>query len=143
MKAHRSMAIAATFLLIGLAVAACAPRRHAPDAHMEQNAESYRYDYDDGICSYRYEYNFRSSKDQLEQNGDCRNVPIARYRPQAAITPAYPGPGAAPPVAAPGAQAPVAVAPSVTVGSPRQAPPAAAERAAPPPGESSGGAGTP
>jgi hypothetical protein len=141
MEAHRSMAIAATFLLIGLVVAACAARRHAPDAHMEQNAESYRYDYDDGICSYRYEYNFRDSKDQLEQKGDCRDVPIARYHPQAAIVPAYPAAGAAPPVATPGAQAPAAAAPSVTVGSPRQAPPAGAARAAPSPGTSS--AGTP
>jgi hypothetical protein len=88
---------------------------------MDQNASRYSYDYDDGVCTYHYDYDFKTLKDQLDQKGDCRNVPIARYRPQAAVAPAYPGPSAAPPVMAPSAAAPQD-APSVTVGQPRATP---------------------
>lgn len=118
MKTHALIGIAAVSLVLGLSAAArAADERHSPDAHMDQNADRYRYDYDDGVCSYRYEYDFKTLKDKLDQKGDCRNVPIQRYRPQAAIAPAYPPPAAAPPAMVPNASAPQA-APSVTVGSP-------------------------
>jgi hypothetical protein len=127
MKPHALVGIAAVSLVVGLSGAARADdQRHSPDAHMDQNADRYRYDYDDGICSYRYEYDFKTLKDHLEQKGDCRNVPIERYRPQAAIAPAYPPPGSAPPLmtvpttAGPTA-APSQAAPSVTVGPPAPA----------------------
>ncbi len=121
----------AAILLLGLATGARADdHRHAPDAHMDQNADRYTYEYDDGVCWYHYEYDFKASKDHLDEKGDCRNVPIERYRPQTAIVPAYPPPGAAPPVAAPGAVAPTVIAPqaapSVTVGRPASPPPAPA-----------------
>lgn len=130
MKTHVLMGMAALSLVVGLGCAARADDvRHAPDAHMDQNADRYRYDYDDGVCSYHYEYDFKTLKDKLDEKGDCRNVPIQRYRPQAAIAPAYPPPAAAPPVAVPGATAPVPIAPqaapSVTVGSPTPPPPSA------------------
>jgi hypothetical protein len=131
MRTHVLMGLAAMSLVVGLGCAARADDvRHAPNAHMDQNAERYRYDYDDGVCSYHYEYDFKTLRDKLDQKGDCRNVPIQRYRPQAAIVPAYPPPGAAPPVAVPGATAPVpitpqAAAPSVTVDSPTSPPPRA------------------
>jgi hypothetical protein len=128
MKVHALICMAAASLIVGCSGAARADdQRHSPDAHMDQNADRYRYDYDDGVCSYHYEYDFKTLKDKLEEKGDCRNVPIQRYRPQAAISPAYPPPAAAPPVMAPSstATAPQA-APSVTVGSPspQAAPPA-------------------
>ena len=131
MNTHALIGIAAASVIVGLSGAARADDvRHSPDAHMDQNADRYRYDYDDGVCSYRYEYDFKTLKDHLEQKGDCRNVPIERYRPQAAIAPAYPPPGSAPPVMAPTMTAPTAVAPqaapSVTVGPPA---PATAPRA--------------
>ena len=117
MKIHALIGIAAASVIVGLSGAARADDvRHSPDAHMDQNADRYRYDYDDGVCSYRYEYDFKTLKDHLDQKGDCRNVPIERYRPQSAIAPAYPPPGSAPPMAAP-ATAPQA-APSVIVGPP-------------------------
>jgi hypothetical protein len=123
MKTLVLMGVATASLIVGLGCAARADDvRHAPDAHMDQNATRYRYDYDDGVCSYHYEYDFKTLKDKLDQKGDCRNVPIQRYRPQAAITPAYPPPAAAPPVTAPTTTAPTATAPpaapSVTVGPP-------------------------
>jgi hypothetical protein len=127
MKKHALIGIAALSLVVGLSMAARADDvRHAPDAHMDQNADRYTYDYDDGVCSYRYEYDFKTLQDKLDQKGDCRNVPIARYRPQAAIVPAYPPPAAAPPISAPGASVPAVVtpqaAPSVTLGAPAPAP---------------------
>ncbi len=130
MKTHVLMGMAALSLVVGLGCAARADDvRHAPDAHMDQNADRYRYDYDDGVCTYHYEYDFKTLKDKLDEKGDCRNVPIQRYRPQAAIAPAYPPPATAPPVAVPGATAPVPIAPqaapSVTVGSPTPPPPPA------------------
>ncbi|HEY1505413.1 MAG TPA: hypothetical protein VGF92_13990 [Stellaceae bacterium] len=125
MRTHVLIAIAALSLVAGFSAARAADERHSPDAHMDQNADRYTYDYDDGVCSYHYEYDFKSLKDKLDQKGDCRNVPIQRYRPQAAIAPAYPPPGAAPPVMAPGSAAVVPpplpvpqAAPSVTIGSP-------------------------
>ncbi len=120
MRTHVLIGIAAVSLVAGLGGAArAADVRHSPDAHMDQNANRYTYDYDDGVCSYLYEYDFKTLKDHLDQRGDCRDVPIQHYRPQAAIAPAYPPPAAAPPVMAPG-QTPAA--PSVTVGPPAQAP---------------------
>jgi hypothetical protein len=113
MKAHALIGIAAASLLAGCSAAA----RHAPDAHMNQDAQRYTYDYDDGICTYHYQYDFRTLKDQLEQKGDCRNVPIERYHPQAAISATYPSPGAAPPMTAPATTAQEGV-PSVSVGKP-------------------------
>jgi hypothetical protein len=127
MKNHALIGIAAASFIAGFAGTARADDvRHSPDAHMDQNEDRYRYDYDDGVCNYRYEYDFKTLKDHLEQKGDCRNVPIERYRPQAAIAPAYPPPGSAPPMmtvpstAVPRAAAPQA-APSVTVGAPAPA----------------------
>jgi hypothetical protein len=139
MGKHALLGIAAVSLVVGLAVAARADDdRHSPDAHMNQNADKYTYDYDDGVCSYHYEYDFKTLKDNLDQKGDCRNVPIQRYRPQAAIAPAYPPPAAVPPVNAPdstaapaapsvvvGQPAPVARAPSVTIAPPSSEPPRA------------------
>jgi hypothetical protein len=120
-------------LALGLCLAACGGRdvRHAPEAHMDQNAERYRYDYDDGVCSYRYEYDFKTRHDRLEEGGDCRNVPIERYQPQAAIVPAYPPSGAAPPLASLGAGAPPQPAPTVDIGRPIAAPSPAAVPNAP------------
>lgn len=124
MRTHVLIGIAAVSLIAGFSGAArAADARHSPDAHMDQNADRYTYDYDDGVCTYRYEYDFKTLKDKLDQKGDCRNVPIQRYRPQAAIAPAYPPPAAAPPIAAPGSAAAQA-APTVIVGQP--APQAAA-----------------
>jgi hypothetical protein len=123
--------MAALSLVVGLGCAARADDvRHAPDAHMDQNADRYRYDYDDGVCTYHYEYDFKSLKDKLDQRGDCRDVPIQRYRAQAAIAPAYPPPSAAPPVMAPGAaSAPTLIAPPasppVTIAPPSSEPPRA------------------
>jgi hypothetical protein len=130
MKTHVLMGMAALSLVVGLGCAARADDvRHAPDAHMDQNADRYRYDYDDGVCSYHYEYDFKTLNDHLDQKGDCRNVPIQRYRPQAAIAPAYPPPAAAPPVAVPGSAPPAVIAPpaapSVTAGPPTSPPPRA------------------
>src|SRR6185312_4923904 len=130
MRTHALIGIAALSLVVGLSVAArAADERHSPDAHMDQNADRYRYDYDDGVCSYHYEYDFKTLKDKLDQKGDCRNVPIQRYRPQAAIAPAYPPPAAAPPVMAPGSAPPAVIAPpaapSVTAGPPTSPPPRA------------------
>ena len=127
MRTHVLIGIAAVSLVAGPSGAArAADVRHSPDAHMDQNANRYTYDYDDGVCSYRYEYDFKTLKDKLDQKGDCRDVPIQRYRPQAAIAPAYPPPAAAPPVSAPGQAAPAVIAPqaapSVTVGPPTTAP---------------------
>jgi hypothetical protein len=122
MRSFAPIVFAAASLLLGLSTVVRADdERHAPDAHMDQNADRYRYDYDDGVCSYRYEYDFKTLKDTLDQKGDCRNVPIQRYRPQAAITPAYPPPAAAPPATAPG-QAAAQAAPSVIVGQPAPQP---------------------
>jgi hypothetical protein len=129
MKNYALIGIAAASLLIALSGAARADAvRHSPDAHMDQNASRYRYDYDDGVCYYRYEYDFKTLKDRLDQKGDCRNVPIQRFRPQAAIAPAYPPPAAAPPISAPASTGlttiapppapPMAGVPSVTVGPP-------------------------
>lgn len=108
---------AALALVLPLAVGATAQERHSPDAHMDQNAERYRYTYDDGVCQYDYRYDFKDLTDHLEEHGDCRDVPIERYRPQAASArlPTYPPPASAPPAAAPGIAAPAAPAPSVTV----------------------------
>ena len=118
MKKHALMGIATLSLVAGLSVAARADdQRHSPDARMDQNADRYTYDYDDGVCSYHYEYDFKSLKDKLDEKGDCRNVPIERYRPQAAIAPANPPPAAAPPASAPAAAA-VQAAPTVIVGQP-------------------------
>ncbi|HEY3916658.1 MAG TPA: hypothetical protein VGL83_02640 [Stellaceae bacterium] len=133
MKANALLGMAAASLVMTLSLAACADDvRHSPEAHMDQNADRYRYSYDDGVCSYDYRYDFKTLTDQLQQHGDCRNVPIQRYRPQAAIVPAFPSPAATPPVGAP------AAAPSVIVGTP-----APARSVAPPPGASPGIAVTP
>lgn len=119
MKVSVLLGFAALSLAAALPLAARADDvRHAPDAHMDQNADRYRYTYDDGVCRYEYEYDFKELTDHLDQNGDCRNVPIQRYRPQAAIVPAFPAPAATPPVGVPAG--PVAV-PSVTVGTPAPA----------------------
>lgn len=126
MKAQALIGFAAASLMVGLTVGCGGPVRHAPEAHMNQDAQRYTYDYDDGICTYHYQYDFRTLKDQLAQDGDCRNVPVERYHPQAAITPAYPAPGAAPPMTAPATTAREGV-PSVDVGRP------APVQAAPPP----------
>jgi hypothetical protein len=130
MRTHVLIGIATASLVAGLVgQARAADVRHSPDAHMNQNDRRYTYEYDDGVCWYSYEYDFKTLKDHLDQKGDCRDVPIERYRPQAAIAPAYPPPAAAPPIAAPG-QAAVQVAPtviapqaapSVTVGPPTAA----------------------
>jgi len=129
MKTHALMGFAAASLIVALCGAARAEDvRHSPDAHMDQNEDRYRYDYDDGVCNYRYEYDFKTLKDHLEQKGDCRNVPIERYRPQAAIAPVYPPPAAVPPIPAPGS-APLQEEPSVIVGAPQPAAPAPAEPA--------------
>ena len=117
MKAHVLIGFAAASLIIGLAAGCGRGGRHSPDAHMNQDAQRYTYDYDDGICSYHYQYDFKTLKDNLDQTGDCRNVPIERYHPQAAITPVYPSPGAAPPMTAPETTAQQG-APSVSVGQP-------------------------
>jgi hypothetical protein len=119
MKRRALIGIATLSLIVGLSTDARADdQRHSPDAHMDQNADLYKYDYDDGVCSYHYEYAFKSLKDKLDQKGDCRNVPIQRYRAQAAIAPAYPPPAAAPPVMAPGQDAAQA-APTVVIGQPQ------------------------
>ena len=133
MKAHPLIGFAAASCVVGLMAGCGGPVRHAPDAHMNQDAQRYTYDYDDGICTYHYQYDFRTLKDQLAQDGDCRNVPMVRYRPQAAVSAAYPSPGAAPPMTAPESTAQQGV-PSVSVGKPEPvlaAPPAAI--AVPPP----------
>ena len=125
MKVSVLLGFAALSLAAALPLAARADDvRHAPDAHMDQNADRYRYTYDDGVCRYEYEYDFKELTDHLDQNGDCRDVPIQRYRPQAAIVPAFPAPAATPPVgvpAGPVAAGPVAAVPSVTVGTPAPA----------------------
>lgn len=120
MKRHALIGIAALSLALGLALAArAADERHSPNAHMDQNPDRYTYDYDDGVCTYHYEYDFKTLKDKFQEKGDCRNVPIQRYRPQASIAPAYPPPAAAPPAIAPSSTAtPSQPAPSVTVGTP-------------------------
>ena len=127
MKVHALIGFAAASFIVGLTTGCGGNPRHAPDAHMNQNAERYTYDYDDGVCTYHYQYDFKTLKDNLEQKGDCRNVPIQRYRPQAAIAPAYPPPAAAPPVAVPGSAPPAVVAPpaapSMTVAPPTSPPP--------------------
>src|SRR5579863_9147319 len=122
MKADTLVRIAAS-LLLALCAAACGggPERHSPEAHMDQNADRYHYSYDDGVCSYQYEYDFKDLTDHLEQHGDCRNVPIQRYHPEAAIAPAYPPPAAAPPATRPSPGA-MSAAPSVTLGAPSSAP---------------------
>lgn len=136
MKVQAFIGFAAASLIVGLAAGCGAPVRHAPDAHMNQNAQLYTYDYDDGICTYHYQYSFQTLRDNLDQKGDCRNVPIERYHPQAAISPAYPSPGAAPPMIAPETTAKVGV-PSVDVGKPAPVlaapPPPAGAAASPPP----------
>jgi len=78
MKAHALMAFAAASVIVVLTAGCARPTRHAPDAHMNQDAQRYSYDYDDGICTYHYQYDFKTLKDNLEQKGDCRNVPIER-----------------------------------------------------------------
>lgn len=93
--------MAAASLLLGPMAAAVAVERHSPDAHMDQNADRYRYTYDDGVCSYEYTYDFKELTDHLDEHGDCRGVPIQRYRPQTAMAPAYPPPASAPPAVAP------------------------------------------
>lgn len=129
MKPDRLLGLAALALVMTLSLAARADDvRHSPDAHMDQNGDRYRYTYDDGVCHYEYEYDFKELTDHLDQNGDCRNVPIQRYRPQATIVPAFPAPAATPPVSAPGA------APSVVLGMPAPA----SQAALPPPREASG-----
>lgn len=146
MKAHALVGLVAMSVIAGLAAGCAGPIRHAPDAHMNQDAQRYSYDYDDGICTYHYEYDFKTLRDHLDQKGDCRNVPIARYHPQAAITPAYPSPGAAPPITAPETTVQPGV-PSVSVGKPApvlEAPPTTAVGVAvplPPPDESRAPAG--
>jgi hypothetical protein len=128
MKAHALIGIAAASFVVGLAAGCSTATRHAPDAHMNQDAQRYTYDYDDGICTYHYQYDFRTLRDNLDQKGDCRNVPIERYHPQAAVSATYPSPGAAPPMIAPSTTAQQGV-PSVDVGRP------APVVAAPPPAE--------
>ena len=135
MKAHALVGFAAASLIVGLTAGCGVPVRHAPDAHMNQDAQRYSYDYDDGICTYRYQYDFKTLQDNLDQKGDCRNVPIQRYHPQAAISATYPSPGAAPPIIAPETTAREGM-PSVSVGKPAPvpaAPPVAAGVAVPPP----------
>ena len=117
MKADALIGFAAASIVVGLTAGCGGPVRHAPDAHMNQDAQRYSYDYDDGICTYHYEYDFKTLKDNLDQKGDCRNVPVARYHPQAAITPVYPAPGAAPPMTAPETTVQQTM-PSVSVGKP-------------------------
>ena len=119
MRAQNRCRFGTLMLAIGFSVTACGGHavRHAPEARMDQNAERYRYDYDDGVCSYRYEYDFKTRHDRLDEGGDCRNVPIERYQPQAAIVPAYPPSGAAPPLASSGAGAPQPM-PTIQVGRP-------------------------
>lgn len=137
MKAHALIGFAAASFVVGLMAGCGGPVRHAPDAHMNQDAQRYTYDYDDGICTYHYQYDFRTLKDQLAQDGDCRNVPMVRYRPQAAISATYPSPGAAPPMTAPETTARVGV-PSVDVGRPAPmlaTPPGPSSAAGPPPSE--------
>jgi hypothetical protein len=133
MRAHGLIGFAAASLAVGLMAGCGGAVRHAPDAHMNQDGQRYTYDYDDGVCTYHYQYSFQTLKDNLEQKGDCRNVPMVRYHPQAAVSAAYPSPGAAPPMVAPESTAKQGV-PSVDVG--RLAPligePAPADAAAPP-----------
>lgn len=126
MKAHALIGFAAASAIVALTAGCGTATRHAPDAHMNQDAQRYSYDYDDGICTYHYQYDFRTLRDNLEQKGDCRNVPIERYHPQAAVSATYPSPGAAPPMIAPTTTAQEGV-PSVSVGKP------APVLAAPPP----------
>jgi hypothetical protein len=137
MKAHPLIGFPAASIVVGLMAGCGGPVRHAPDAHMNQDAQLYTYDYDDGICTYHYRYSFQTLRDNLEQKGDCRNVPIERYHPQAAISATYPSPGAAPPMIAPESTAQQGV-PSVSVGRPAPVlaapPPPAAIGVPPPPG---------
>jgi hypothetical protein len=130
MRADTLIGFAAASLVAGLTAGCAGPVRHAPDAHMNQDAEQYTYDYDDGLCTYHYQYDFRTLKDNLDQTGDCRNVPVERYHPQAAISATYPSPGAAPPMIAPTTTAQQGV-PSVDVG--RPAPVPGSPPGAPPP----------
>lgn len=117
MRAHALIGFAAVAVIVGLTAGCGGRTRHSPEAHMNQDAQHYTYDYDDGVCTYHYQYDFRTLRDQLVQDGDCRNVPIVRYRPQAVVSPAYPAPGAAPPMTAPTSTAQQGV-PSVDVGKP-------------------------
>ena len=139
MKAHALVAFAAASVIVALTAGCARPTRHAPDAHMNQDAQRYSYDYDDGICTYHYQYDFKTLKDNLEQKGDCRNVPIERYHPQAAISATFPSPGAAPPMIAPASTAQEGV-PSVSVGTPVPATPLGAPTGAavPPPPPATG-----
>ena len=135
MKASGLIGFAAASLIVGLTAGCGGQVRHAPDAHMNQDAQRYSYDYDDGICTYHYQYDFKTLKDNLDQTGDCRNVPVQRYHPQAAISATYPSPSAAPPMIAPETTVREGV-PSVSVGKPAPvlaAPPAPAGVAVPPP----------
>jgi len=136
MKAHALIGFTAASFVVGLTTGCGVATRHAPDAHMNQDARRYTYDYDDGICTYRYQYDFTTLRDNLDQKGDCRNVPIERYHPQAAISATYPSPGAAPPMMAPTTTVQEGV-PSVSVGKPAVvAGPSAPEGIAVPPAPS-------
>jgi hypothetical protein len=54
------------------------PRRHAPDVKEENNADHYKYEYDDGVCHYHYEYNRQNGQEHVDQNGNCERALLPR-----------------------------------------------------------------
>ncbi|HLH96013.1 MAG TPA: hypothetical protein VKW08_12945 [Xanthobacteraceae bacterium] len=52
---------------------------HAPNVKEETNADTYHYEYDDGVCHINYQYYFRDRQEYLDRHGDCTSVAIPRY----------------------------------------------------------------
>ena len=48
------------------------PGAHPPQIKEESNADHYHYEYDDGICHYNYEYNWKDQQEHVDRHGDCR-----------------------------------------------------------------------
>lgn len=58
------------------------PRRHAPDVKEENNADHYKYEYDDGVCHYHYEYNRQNGQEHIDQKGNCERVVLPGRPPR-------------------------------------------------------------
>lgn len=81
-----------SFAVIGLALvmavppAADAKSRKDPKIKIENKADKYKYEYDDGRCSFKYEYKFSKGEEKYKEKGDCRSVArLPQFNPPVAF----------------------------------------------------------
>ena len=54
------------------------PAPHPPQIKEESNADHYHYEFDNGICHYNYEINWKDQREHIDRHGDCEGVAIPR-----------------------------------------------------------------